>query len=307
MQRMSKVDVIPEIDFPKQYSNWQRLFIFVFLWIATSVVLYIPLVIFFPTSSLLINSKDLLLKGDNNYYIMLAISQSIALLSVLSATYVVVSRIEKRKFINIMLSIDLRSILFGFLIGGILMTVFTLIAVTMNLISISFSDISVHVGFGLGFYLLVSITEEVVVRGYVLNNFREKFKDLYAVLISSLVFSCLHIFNDDFNWIGFSNIFLSGVLLGFFCIRQNTISGSVGLHWSWNFIQGPILGFNVSGHIEKGVLDVNPLASSMLTGGDFGAEGSILLAPITIVAIYLVWRHPPRFASVRNDGHDCVK
>ncbi len=297
---MSKVDVTSEIDLPKPYNNWQRLFIFVLLWIATSVVLYIPIVIFFPTSSLLLNSRELLLKGDNNYYMILAISQSIALLSVLFATYVVVRRIEKRKFKGIRLSIDLRSILLGFLIGGMLMIIFTWIAVTMNLITLSFSDISYHLGFSFGFYLLVSVTEEIVIRGYILNNLREKFKDEYAVIISSLIFSCLHIFNDDFSWIGFSNIFLSGVLLGFFCIKQNTVSGPVGLHWSWNFIQGPILGFNVSGHIEKGVFEVNPLASNMLTGGTFGAEGSIVLVPITIIVIYLVWRSPPRFVSARK-------
>ncbi|MBP9926039.1 MAG: CPBP family intramembrane metalloprotease [Cyclobacteriaceae bacterium] len=287
---MNKLDVASEIDLPKPFSNWKRLFIFVLLWIATSVVLYVPIVILFPTSSLLLNSGELLSIGDNNYYVVLAISQSIALLSVLFATYVVVKRIEKRDFINIGLTVDLRSIILGFLIGGTLMIAFTWIAVTINIITLSFSDISAHLGFGFGFYLLVSVTEEIVIRGYVLNNLREKLRDDYSVIISSLIFSCLHIFNDNFSWIGFSNIFLSGVLLGIFCIKQNTVSGSVGLHWSWNFIQGPILGFNVSGHIDKGVFGVNPLASNMFTGGNFGAEGSILLTPIILISIFLVVR-----------------
>ncbi|MBK7649569.1 MAG: hypothetical protein IPJ20_00910 [Flammeovirgaceae bacterium] len=93
---MNKLDVASEIDLPKPFSNWKRLFIFVLLWIATSVVLYVPIVILFPTSSLLLNSGELLSIGDNNYYVVLAISQSIALLSVLFATYVVVKELKKR-------------------------------------------------------------------------------------------------------------------------------------------------------------------------------------------------------------------
>ena len=71
-------------------------------------------------------------------------------------------------------------------------------------------------------------------------------------------------------------------------------------------MQGSILGFAVSGHRETGVFQANRMARDVLTGGKFGAEGSILVALFTFSlavyfsskAIYLN-RQGPNSASLR--------
>ncbi|MFM8849503.1 MAG: CPBP family intramembrane glutamic endopeptidase, partial [Cytophagales bacterium] len=93
----------------------------------------------------------------------------------------------------------------------------------------------------------------------------------------SLLFGLAHVGNDHFTWFGFASIALSGYLMAVLSLKSGSISPAVGLHWSWNFVQGSILGFAVSGHAEKGVFEVRALANDTLTGGKFGAEGSILV------------------------------
>ncbi len=84
---------------------------------------------------------------------------------------------------------------------------------------------------------------------------------------------------------------LFGVLDGYMALKSGSISSAVGFHWSWNFVQGPILGFAVSGHTEKGVFQANSMATDVLTGGQFGAEGSILVALFTLtLAVYFSFK-----------------
>ena len=62
----------------------------------------------------------------------------------------------------------------------------------------------------------------------------------------------------------------------------------IALHFSWNFFQGPIFGFEVSG-IELNSLIVQEITGSdLLTGGDFGLEGSALLSVLLLLSIFFV-------------------
>ncbi len=271
-----------------ELSNWTRLVLFFIFWLFASALFYLPIIILYPDFMEGSRTDFENLYSSNPFFLFL--SQAGLLAGVFVAIYLMAVQIEKRKMGDVGLTFSAIYLVRGFILGAFIMTVFALLALSLHLVEFSFSRISYSVPFGLLIYLLVSVGEEVIVRGYVITNMREKLSTWYAVLFSSLLFGVLHIFNNNFSWIGFTNISLSGVLMGIVVIKSKSISASVGLHWSWNFIQGTIVGFNVSGHFEKGVFDVNPLASSMLTGGDFGAEGSILLIPITIVAIYFVWR-----------------
>jgi membrane protease YdiL (CAAX protease family) len=76
--------------------------------------------------------------------------------------------------------------------------------------------------------------------------------------------------------------------MGIITLRTRSLSSAIGIHWAWNYVQGTIFGFAVSGHNITGILKAEQLSTPMLTGGDFGAEGSALLIPITLFLILLV-------------------
>ena len=69
--------------------------------------------------------------------------------------------------------------------------------------------------------------------------------------------------------------FEAGLLLGSAYKWSGTLWLPIGIHWSWNFFQGPIFGFAVSGNetpsLVKSVID----GPAWLTGGAFGAEASV--------------------------------
>jgi membrane protease YdiL (CAAX protease family) len=170
------------------------------------------------------------------------------------------------------------------------MFIFVLFMIVSDSVRFSYLGISWNLAIGFFLFLCVSISEEIVIRGYILSNLQEIMGPKSAIILSSLFFGLFHITNDNFTMVGFFNIFLSGILLGLLCTSSNTVSAPIGLHWAWNFVQGSIAGFNVSGHHIEGIFSITCVAPISYSGGEFGAEGSIVLIPIILFFIYLVDR-----------------
>lgn len=135
--------------------------------------------------------------------------------------------------------------------------------------------------------MLVSVAEEMVFRGYVLNNLMQSMPKQAALLTSALLFAVFHSLNPNFNLIAFVNIFIAGVLLGCNYIYTRNLWFAIFFHFSWNFFQGPVLGFEVSGLELPTLLEQNIKGSILLTGGDFGLEAS-WLATFTMALMTLV-------------------
>ncbi|MGE5429040.1 MAG: lysostaphin resistance A-like protein, partial [Methylococcaceae bacterium] len=89
-------------------------------------------------------------------------------------------------------------------------------------------------------FSFVAFSEELLSRGYVLNNLMQSLSRKWALAISAFMFSFIHILNPNFSWLGFLNIFLAGILLGLPYIYTRQLWLPIGLHLSWNFFQGPI-------------------------------------------------------------------
>ena len=64
----------------------------------------------------------------------------------------------------------------------------------------------------------------------------------------------------------------------------------IGIHWIWNYTQGNIYGFAVSGNnIGESILTPVIEGNNYITGGEFGAEGSVIAATIgVIISVYLI-------------------
>lgn len=147
--------------------------------------------------------------------------------------------------------------------------------------------------------LLVAFTEEIMVRGVILGQMLQAGVNRYAaLLLSSLLFSSLHLFNPNFSWLPFANIVLAGLLLGATYIYTRNLWFAISLHLFWNWLQGPVLGFPVSGNTLTGsVLTLNLPQPDGWNGGAFGFEGSWLCLVIQVVAILSILR----VASTRCD------
>lgn len=141
-------------------------------------------------------------------------------------------------------------------------------------------------------YLIQGCAEEVLVRGYLMtsltNAFKGKLAVPLAVVISSIVFACLHLGNPGMTVLSFVNLFLAGVFFAVLVLRTDSIWCAAAAHTAWNFTQGHILGFEVSG-LESAdtIIESTLTGKDFITGGSFGLEGGILVTIVLTVSILL--------------------
>lgn len=148
-----------------------------------------------------------------------------------------------------------------------------------NLMSWSATQVS-----WLGLMVLVGISEEILSRGYHLKNLAEGTRFLGAVpsliiacLLSSIVFGILHGLNPHATMVSNISVILAGIFLATLRVATGSLAAPIGAHITWNYFQGPLLGFPVSGNSVPGAfMEIQHTGPTWLTGGEFGPEASIL-------------------------------
>lgn len=133
--------------------------------------------------------------------------------------------------------------------------------------------------------ILVALGEEIMTRGYILGRLlRTRLNKFLALGISSVIFSLMHLFNPNIAFLPMLNLALAGCLLGVAFLYTRNLWFSISLHLFWNWLQGPVLGYNVSG-IEfcPPMLQLQFSENNILNGGTFGFEGSILCSVLIIL------------------------
>ncbi|HET7481068.1 MAG TPA: CPBP family intramembrane glutamic endopeptidase [Rubrobacteraceae bacterium] len=223
-----------------------------------------------------------------------AASLSAALLSVWLAGRL----LDRRPFADFGFHINVRwwlDLLFGLLLGATLMTVIFLTELALGWISITATFESVYAGTPFAQAVLVPVVvftgvgvyEELIFRGYQLRNAAEglnypmlgaKNAVLLAWALSSIFFGWLHSGNPNFPAIGLLNITVAGLMLGLGYVLTGELAIPIGLHITWNFFQGAVYGFPVSGldTIGASFLTVKQSGPVLLTGGAFGPEAGLI-------------------------------
>jgi membrane protease YdiL (CAAX protease family) len=142
--------------------------------------------------------------------------------------------------------------------------------------------------FYLVLFSLAAAVEEFVFRGYPLQVLAEGSRRWIAGILLCLPFTLGHLSNPDVTVIGVANIFLASVLLVILYFQTRRLWLPISFHLSWNLAQSWLWGFDVSGiKIDNQLFVVTPTGADLMTGGEFGLEGSIL-STILFVAI-VVW------------------
>ena len=142
------------------------------------------------------------------------------------------------------------------------------------------------------FWLLQGGTEEVATRGWLLTRIAARANLPLAIAISSSLFGFLHLGNSGVTFLSVLNIVLDGVLAGLLLIYTDSIWLVVAQHGTWNYVQGNLLGFQVSGTGADASIFSFTMGSGpdWLTGGAFGAEGSIITTLVLLLSVVIVYR-----------------
>jgi uncharacterized protein len=162
--------------------------------------------------------------------------------------------------------------------------------------------------------LLVAVVEETIFRGALLGYLQRPLGSPGAVAVSSIVFALVHAWNANATPLAIANLVVAGALFGVaylvarglttaFAVEEAAARGlgqlayaigrglplPVGLHAAWNFFEGSVFGFAVSGSPRDSLLDVAVRGPELMTGGAFGPEGGLLGLGATILVGAILW------------------
>jgi uncharacterized protein len=228
-------------------------------------------------------------------------------LAVFSATALTGRLVDRRRFRDFGINLSPGwwvDLIFGLGLGALLMTLIFLVGWLTGSIRVTGffqvqnQDMSFISGISMAliFFIFVGIYEELLSRGYHLINLAEGFNHqsiggrwalLSAYGVSSLIFAILHLGNPNATLVSVINIFLAGLFLGLGMVLTGSLAIPIGLHITWNFFQGNVFGYAVSG-IQTGVTIVatEPVKNPWLMGNAFGPESGL----ISVIAMaFGVW------------------
>lgn len=136
------------------------------------------------------------------------------------------------------------------------------------------------------FFAIVAVGEEILFRGVLFRWIDGKWGFGWALGVSAVVFGMLHITNPGATlWSSAAIAIEAGVLLGAAYKWSGTLWLPIGIHWAWNYSQGNIFGFKVSGQeAGESLLHAQVQGSDWLTGGVFGAEASVVAVAVGLLA-----------------------
>jgi len=202
----------------------------------------------------------------------------------------------------------LRDLLFGLLLGALLMGVIFVFELAMGWITVGSLFLTVlPLPFAASFllflvlFILVGAYEELVFRGYQLKNIAEGFNFgrisgrnavFLGWIISSILFGLLHAFNPGATAYTTFKITLGGLFLALPFMLTGKLALSIGIHVAWNFFQGNVFGFPVSGNtaMRTAIFDTVQGGPALWTGGGFGPEAGLLgFIAMIVGSLAVVW------------------
>jgi membrane protease YdiL (CAAX protease family) len=208
--------------------------------------------------------------------------------------------IDRKSFVSLGLRFDKLAIwdmLVGFVLSGFMVGLFFAVLLAFGMLEIEeigwtssgflpILEIFLLL-FGVG--LATGYSEELVFRGYILQNLGEGIGLVWAVVVSCILYGLMHMPNPNSTLLSGVIIAIFGFLRIFGWLRTGQLWLSIGMHAGWNFFQGPILGFSVSGLDSESLIKHTVSGPNWMTGGSFGPEAGIVVVPVVLLALMVMF------------------
>lgn len=231
--------------------------------------------------------------------VMLVIT-AFSLLGSFAALWVATKFIDRKPLMSIGLSVKDKAnemlIGLGFalaFIGGLFLVLWLIGAI----------NITGYVGFKPGVFIvsmmlfMAAFDEELIFRGYILNNMMDSTSNRWVALAgSSLLFALLHSGNPSVwsTWVPMTELFAAGFILGISYTFTKNLWFPTFFHFGWNFFQG-LFGFEISGiNVDSWKMISHENTGNVpdiVSGGAFGIEGSVITLSCTIICTYLIFKY----------------
>jgi membrane protease YdiL (CAAX protease family) len=191
----------------------------------------------------------------------------------------------------------LRQIVSGAAFGAALMLAVTALIFLAGGVRFEFDPARGPIRLAAGAWLFIwaAVLEELLFRGFVFQRLIDGIGVTAALLVMGGLFAIAHWGNPSMEgstmiWATIDTV-LGAVLLGLAYLRTGSLALPIGIHFGWNWAQGSLLGFDVSGFSQSGWLVPHLLAKpEWFTGGAFGPEASIFSIVVDAAAVFLLCR-----------------
>lgn len=199
-----------------------------------------------------------------------------------------------------------KDLLFGFALSGVMAALVLAIMVALGLVENVSVEHSVSgalrlLALPLALTILIGYWEELVFRGYLLQNMADGLGLRTAIIVSCILYGLVHAANPNAGILSTTIIILFGFLRIYGYLASGLLWLSIGMHIGWNFFQGPVFGFAASGHVEKQtVISHDTVGASWASGGDFGPEASVITVPVVLLALGAMRAWSRRGAAAGN-------
>jgi membrane protease YdiL (CAAX protease family) len=156
----------------------------------------------------------------------------------------------------------------------------------------------------------VGIYEELISRGYLFRTLCDGIGRPAAAVLSSAVFALLHLANDNASIASTIGLFVNALLFVAAFEATGRLSTAMGLHMAWNFFEGAVFGFPVSGDLEgASLIGIRQFGPPLMTGGAFGPEAGLIGIAASLAGIFLLTRYkqtPARDVQRRHPEADAA-
>ncbi len=204
---------------------------------------------------------------------------------------------------------------FGLVLGAVLMLLIFLVELAAGWVTVTGTLVTRQPQAGflsaillpLVIFLAVGFYEELFSRGYQLQNLAEgltwkvigpRAAIVIATLLSSAVFGILHARNPNASARSTLNIAFAGIFLGMGYLLTGELAIPIALHITWNFFQGNVFGFPVSGADFRSAtfIGIKQGGPNLWTGGAFGPEAGLLglgamVLGTVLTILWVRWRY----------------
>lgn len=216
------------------------------------------------------------------------------LLAVLTAAFIMLS-FERRPFSELGLSVKghARGLGYGFLVAVLIYLIGFGISYIIGEVEVTGFKLEPVNLFGAWvFCLLVALCEEIMMRGYILGHLlHTPMNKFLSLLLSAVLFALFHLFNPNVGFLPMLNLIIAGMMLGASYLYTRNLCFPISLHLFWNWIQGAVLGYQVSGTDSMtSILTLHLPEDNVWNGGAFGFEGSLICTLLMVVfTILIIW------------------
>ena len=238
---------------------------------------------------------------------LLLLNEVISLIAITLSVFFARRFIDKRSISSLGLKISTRAIrdlIVGFLIAFISLAFLYVMEVVFGWVKFnSFAwevqppgTVLSRILLSLVVFILVGWNEELLACGYHLQVIESGTNTSVGLIVSAIMFGMLHIFNPNANWVSTMGVTLAGIFLGFGYVRTRLLWLPIGLHIGWNFSEGVIFGFPVSGLTGFQITNNTFSGPLLWTGGSFGPEAGLIVLPALILGTGLIYFYTlPKF------------